>query len=102
MSDEQIQDQVEESTTEFTEEDATEQAVPENLTLRELDQIAQVIDLASQRGAFKGGELETVGRLYNKLAAFLSFVQAQQQAAAEAQAASAEQDSDTEDTSKGE
>ena len=67
-----------------TETGAAEQQVPENLTLNELDQIAQVIDLASQRGAFRGNEMQTVGALYNKLASFLSFVQAQQQAAAEA------------------
>lgn len=67
-----------------TETGAAEQQVPENLTLNELDQIAQVIDLASQRGAFRGNELQAVGALYNKLASFLSFVQAQQQAAAEA------------------
>lgn len=63
---------------------ATEQAAPENLTLRELDQLAQVIDLGSQRGAYRAGEMEVVGSLYNKLVAFLSYVQAQQQAAAEA------------------
>jgi len=63
---------------------AEEQVAPENLTLRELDQLAQVIDLGSQRGAFRAGELEVVGALYNKLVAFLSYVQAQQKAAAEA------------------
>lgn len=71
-------------TQEITNTEVEEQQVPENLTLRELDQIAQVIDLASSRGAFRGGELQTVGTLYNKLANFLSFVQAQQNAAAEA------------------
>jgi len=71
-------------TQEIVNNEAEEQQVPENLTLRELDQIAQVIDLASTRGAFRGGELQTVGTLYNKLANFLSFVQAQQNAAAEA------------------
>lgn len=71
-------------TQEITNTEVEEQQVPENLTLRELDQIAQVIDLASSRGAFRGGELQTVGTLYNKLANFLSFVQAQQNSAAEA------------------
>lgn len=63
---------------------AETQAAPENLTLRELDQIAQIIDLGSQRGAFRAGEMATVGTLYNKLVSFLSYVQAQQAAAAEA------------------
>jgi hypothetical protein len=70
--------------TAIVDETATEQAPPENLTLRELDQLAQVIDLGSQRGAFRAGELEVVGSLYNKLVSFLSYVQAQQEAAAEA------------------
>lgn len=61
-----------------------EQAV-QTLSLAELDQLAQVIDLASSRGAFRGAELQTVGGLYNKLVSFLSMVKAQQEAASEAQ-----------------
>ncbi len=53
----------------------------ESITLRDLDQIAQIIDLASQRGAFKGGELTVVGSLYDKLAQFLGNVKEQQDAA---------------------
>lgn len=70
---------------------AAEQVAPENLTLRELDQLAQVIDLGSQRGAYRAGELEVVGALYNKLVAFLSYVQSQQQAAAAAEGAETEE-----------
>ena len=79
--------------TEIVNNDAAEQAqvAPENLTLRELDQLAQVIDLGSQRGAYRAGELEVVGALYNKLVAFLSYVQSQQQAAAEAESAETEE-----------
>jgi hypothetical protein len=77
--------------TEIVNNDAAEQVAPENLTLRELDQLAQVIDLGSQRGAYRAGELEVVGALYNKLVAFLSYVQSQQQAAAEAEAAETEE-----------
>lgn len=62
-------------------EEVQDQAQVENITLRELDQIAQVIDLASQRGAFRAGELSAVGALYTKLATFLASVQAQQEAA---------------------
>ena len=43
----------------------------ESISLRDLDQIAQIIDLATQRGAFRGGELSTIGQLYDKLATFL-------------------------------
>jgi|TARA_B110000977_G_scaffold116595_1_gene150616 hypothetical protein len=64
--------------------EATEQEV-QTLSLAELDQLAQVIDLASSRGAFRGAELQTVGGLYNKLVSFLSMVKAQQEAASEAQ-----------------
>ena len=53
----------------------------ESITLRKLDQIAQIIDLASQRGAFRGGEMSTVGQLYDKLATFLNNVKEQQEAA---------------------
>jgi len=77
--------------TEIVNNDAAEQVAPENLTLRELDQLAQVIDLGSQRGAYRAGELEVVGALYNKLVAFLSYVQSQQQAAAEAESAETEE-----------
>ena len=68
---------------EFSNEPA-EQTAPgpvESITLKELDQIAQIIDLASQRGAFRGGEMSTVGQLYDKLATFLNNVKEQQEAA---------------------
>jgi len=41
------------------------------LTLQDLVLVAQIIQLTSQRGAFKAEELEQVGGLYNKLIAFL-------------------------------
>ena len=46
------------------------QATP-GLTLQDLVLVAQIIQLTSQRGAFKAEELEQVGGLYNKLVAFL-------------------------------
>ena len=65
-----------------TEEQQIDEGRPaESITLRDLDQIAQIIDLASQRGAFKGGELTVVGSLYDKLAQFLGSVKEQQEAA---------------------
>ena len=42
-----------------------------SLTLQDLILVAQIIQLTSQRGAFKAEELESVGGLYNKLIAFL-------------------------------
>ena len=46
------------------------QAAP-GLTLQDLVLVAQVIQLTSQRGAFKAEELTQVGGLYDKLVAFL-------------------------------
>ena len=42
-----------------------------SLTLQDLVLVAQIIQLTSQRGAFKAEELEQVGGLYNKLVVFL-------------------------------
>ena len=50
--------------------EAEQQAAP-SLTLQDLVLVAQIIQLTSQRGAFKAEELESVGGLYNKLIAFL-------------------------------
>ena len=51
-----------------------------NVTLADLDLIRQIIDLAASRGAFKGPELGDIGRVYNKLSAFLDLAAAQMQA----------------------
>ena len=42
-----------------------------SLTLQDLILVAQIIQLKSQRGAFKAEELADVGNLYTKLIAFL-------------------------------
>lgn len=59
----------------------TEQAEPESINLNDLAMLAQVVELASSRGAFRAEELTAVGKLYDKLRGFLSAVQEQQQAA---------------------
>ena len=41
------------------------------LTLQDLVFVAQIIQLTSQRGAYKAEEMAQVGGLYNKLVAFL-------------------------------
>ena len=41
------------------------------ITIADLDTLRTVIDLASSRGAFRAGELQQVGELYNKLTNFL-------------------------------
>jgi len=52
------------------------------LTVQDLNTIKAIIDVASQRGAFKANEMQAVGTTYNKLESFLNAIQAQQQAAA--------------------
>jgi hypothetical protein len=42
-----------------------------SLTLQDLVLVAQIIQLTTQRGAFKAEELADVGGLYNKLVTFL-------------------------------
>jgi hypothetical protein len=50
------------------------------LTVQDLAAIRQIIDVASQRGAFKPNEMVVVGTTYSKLEAFLAVVQSQQSA----------------------
>jgi len=45
--------------------------LPPNLTLQDLILVAQIIQLTTQRGAFRAEELQNIGALYNKLIAFL-------------------------------
>lgn len=52
-----------------------------DLTVQDLNTIKAIIDVASQRGAFKANEMQAVGTTYNKLESFLNAIQAQQQAA---------------------
>jgi hypothetical protein len=57
-----------------TQPQQTEQAIAPNLTVQDLIIVAQIIQLSSQRGAFRAEELENIGGLYNKLIAFLESV----------------------------
>jgi len=52
----------------------TEQPTAPNLTIQDLITVAQIIQVSSQRGAFRAEELQNVGGLYNKLIAFLESV----------------------------
>jgi hypothetical protein len=64
--------------------EAGEQQVPESVNLSDLGTLLQIVDLATQRGAFRGAELSQVGAVFDKLNAFLSYVQEQQAAQEEA------------------
>ena len=55
---------------------------PAALSLGDLGVLANIIDLASSRGAFRGSELTQVGAAYEKLTAFVRGVQESQQQAA--------------------
>jgi hypothetical protein len=63
-----------------TAQPAPTQEAPVELTVQDLGNIKQIIDVASQRGAFKPNEMTTVGTTYTKLEAFLNAVAAQQKA----------------------
>lgn len=47
------------------------QAAPD-LTLGDLKDMVQVIDVCSRRGAFEGAELAAIGALRNRIAAFVT------------------------------
>ena len=77
--------------TEIVEEEQPQQQDP-SLSLEELGVLLNVVDLAVQRGAFRGNEASQVGAIFDKLSSFLGAVQAAQQANAEGEApAEAEQ-----------
>lgn len=57
-----------------------------NLTINDLKTIINIVDLATQRGAFRANELKTVGTVYEKVQAFLAQVEGQMKAQAEASA----------------
>ena len=63
--------------------EVNEQAAPqgESISLNDLQTLLQIIDLSSERGAFKGAELSQIGATRDKLAAFLASVAAAQEAA---------------------
>lgn len=58
--------------------DAPEQQDPA-ISMEELNLLMQIVDLAVQRGAFRGNEASQVGAVYDKLATFLGAVAAAQQ-----------------------
>ena len=62
-----------EETTEQVNQAAEAPSGPD-LNISDLAALRSIIDVASQRGAFKATELESVGKVYNKLNAFLESV----------------------------
>ena len=58
---------------------AQSQAAGPDLNITDLSALRNIVEIASQRGAFKAGELEVVGKTYNKLSAFLEAVNKKEQ-----------------------
>ena len=61
------------SETAATPEAPAAQPAPD-LNINDLVALRNIVDVASQRGAFKAGEMEAIGKTYNKLSAFLEAV----------------------------
>ena len=53
---------------------AKDQPTGPELNISDLAALRSIVDVASQRGAFKASELESVGKVYNKLNTFLESV----------------------------
>lgn len=59
--------------------EAPQQPAGPDLNITDLAAVRSIIDVATQRGAFKAAELESVGKIYNKLSAFLDAVSKKEQ-----------------------
>jgi hypothetical protein len=57
--------------TEATETQAVDEQAPIQLGMGDLAAVIQIIDVCSKRGAFEGPELESVGQIRGKFAAFV-------------------------------
>jgi hypothetical protein len=65
------------ATTEAPAQQQPEQPQGPDLNVSDLASLKSIIEVATQRGAFKANELEAVGKSFNKLSAFLEAVTAQ-------------------------
>ena len=73
---EDVKNQVEQEAAPAVQEAALE-AAPEaapDLTISDLIALRSIVEVVSQRGAFKATELEAVGKTFNKLNTFLESV----------------------------
>lgn len=57
-----------------TEQPQAAQPQGPDLNLTDLAALKSIIEVASQRGAFKAAEMESVGKVFNKLTTFLDSV----------------------------
>jgi hypothetical protein len=52
---------------------------PADLNISDLAALKSIVDVATQRGAFRAPELEAVGKTYNKLVSFLESITKKEQ-----------------------
>lgn len=64
-------------------DNATNEEAAPNLTVQDLAAFKTIIDLASQRGAFKPNEMVAIGTVYMRLDKFLEHAQKAQEPAKE-------------------
>jgi len=65
------------------------------LTVQDLNLLKTIIDVASQRGAFKANEMAMVGSTYNKLEGFLKIVEQTQKEASKSSAPAGDKPAET-------
>jgi len=63
----------------ISDQNAPQQSTGPDLNITDLAAVKSIIEVASQRGAFKAAELESVGKIYNKLSTFLEAVSKKEQ-----------------------
>jgi len=74
MSEENTNETVEDIAETVPETVVEEAAVPASLTVQDLANIRNIIDVASQRGTFKPAEFSMVGDAYTKLNNFITAI----------------------------
>ena len=62
-----------------TTQEAPTGAASTDLNVSDLAALKSIIDVATQRGAFRAAELEAVGKTYNKLSGFLDSITAKKE-----------------------
>lgn len=55
------------------------------LTVQDLVTLRNIVDVSASRGTFKAAEMESIGKIYNKLSTFLDTVEKNSQANQSAQ-----------------
>jgi len=80
---EAVEEVVEEVAAADEDQTASQDTPVESISLQDLQVLSNIVDLATQRGAFRGNELSQVGAVFDKLTTFLQQVAAAQAASSE-------------------